>query len=227
MNSHENEPNRGPEREQLPDYEIDLTGSVEQPAGLLDVIGDAIVEAGDEGEVPDWGARVMARYLANIVGGTDSGLHHFAVTEHGDHDEMFDELAELWEQYSDDELVGEIINRLGTYLVGVGRTARAAQDADSTEVPHKDEYLAFAAFQQLPDVTEATLPEAFHEAYYRSFASLEAVAEHVAEDNDAGELLRAWDLPPSAKPDSRHLLALAHQRWDIVQLKGRFYLFEK
>lgn len=227
MNSHENEPNRGPEREQLPDYEIDLTGSVEQPAGLLDVIGDAIVEAGDEGEVPDWGARVMARYLANIIGGTDSGLHHFAVTSQGDHDKMFDELAELWEQYSDDKLVGEIINRLGTYLVAAGWKPQATQATGTPETPREDEDRAHEAFLQLPDVTEETDSGAFHEAYYRSFASLEAVAEHIAEDNDARELLRAWGLPQGVTTDSRHLLALARQRWDIVQLKGRFYLFEK
>lgn len=230
MGSHDFDPTGSqperPEHERMPDDEIDLTGAVEQPASLIDVIGDAVVEAGEGGEVPDWGARVMARYLANIIGGADSGLHHFAVTANGDHDKMLDELGELWEQYSGDEFVGEIINRLGTYLIATERDARGSKSPAVAEEPD-DASLARQAFLELPDVTTETSDADFQESYYRSFPSLEAVAQHVAGSHEVWELLEATGLSHVASPDARLLLSLAHQRWDIVGHQGRFYLFEK
>lgn len=230
MGSHDFDPTGSqperPEHERMPDDEIDLTGAVEQPASLIDVIGDAVVEAGEGGEVPDWGARVMARYLANIIGGADSGLHHFAVTANGDHDKMLDELGELWEQYSGDEFVGEIINRLGTYLIATERDARCSKSPAVAEEPD-DASLARQAFLELPDVTTETSDADFQESYYRSFPSLEAVAQHVAGSHEVWELLEATGLSHVASPDARLLLSLAHQRWDIVGHQGRFYLFEK
>ena len=61
------EPPEKPDREQIGDEEIDLTGVVDQTDSLKDVIGDAIIEAGSDGEVPEWGARAMARLLANLL----------------------------------------------------------------------------------------------------------------------------------------------------------------
>ena len=230
MGSHDFDPNgwqpERPEHERLPDDEIDLTGAVEQPASLIDVIGDAIVEAGENGEVPDWGARVMARYLANIIGGADSGLHHFAVTAKGNHDKMFDELGELWEQYSNDEFVGEIINRLGTYLVAAERQPRGSAEPTEADAP-SDLDLAREAFYQLPDVVREIAAITFEDAYFASCESLEAVARHVAADHEVWELLETTGLAHVASPDDRLLLSLAHQRWDIVKHKGRIYLFEK
>lgn len=227
MSGHESISNGGsherPEHERLPDYEIDLTGSVNQPDGLMDVIGDAIIEAGDDGEVPDWGARVMARYLANIMGGTNSALHHFAVTTRADYDRMGDELSQLWEQYADDDLVGEIINRLGTYLIAAVRAMGESTQPEGPQTPDS----ALQAFLQLPDVSDETAASDFHESYYGSFRTIEAVVQHVGATHDVWELLEEAGLSHLASPDRGLLLKLARQRWDIVQHDGRFHLFEK
>ena len=108
----------GPEDERLWLGEIDLTGAVRQDDALADVIGDAIGEAEAEGgEVPEWGARTLARALANERSDPLSGaLHHFAITGHIDSLTIFDELSELY-QTSDDDQIREWIKWLGTYVV--------------------------------------------------------------------------------------------------------------
>ena len=95
MNGEPRNPDQ-PAHDRLHDYEIDLTGVVEQTESLITVIGDAIIEAGDDNEVPDWGARVMARFLANRLVEPNSALHHFAVTGHAAYDRIGNELADLW-----------------------------------------------------------------------------------------------------------------------------------
>lgn len=72
-----------PDAERLDESEIDLTGVNRDPNPLFDVICDALIEAQwAGGEIPEWGARVLARYLANSIEPQTSALHHFAVTGH-------------------------------------------------------------------------------------------------------------------------------------------------
>lgn len=109
-----------PELERLWPGEIDMTGVVSQDDALADVIGDAIGEAeASGGEVPEWGARSLARALANERDDPQSGaLHHFAVTGRADRETIFDELARIYEDTVDDE-VKEWVNWLGTYIVNL------------------------------------------------------------------------------------------------------------
>ena len=109
-----------PEQERLWPGQIDMTGVVEQDDALRDVIGDAIYEAEESGgEVPEWGARTLARALANQLQNPQSGaLHHFAVTGRVDKEAIGVELAGIYEGTPDEE-VKEWVNWLGTYIVNL------------------------------------------------------------------------------------------------------------
>lgn len=116
----------GPDRERLEPWEIDLTGAVSQDDSQRDVINDAILEAqASGGEVPEWGARTIARFLANRIGGHDSHLHQFAVTGHGEPDRISAELAELYSAATTSEEERGWINWLGTYLINRSPTPTA------------------------------------------------------------------------------------------------------
>lgn len=93
-----------PEPERFYAGEVDLTGAARQDDVLADVIGDAIVES-ENGEFPEWGARSLARALANERDDPLSGaLHHFAVTGRADTAAIGRELAELYEGTVDEQI---------------------------------------------------------------------------------------------------------------------------
>lgn len=221
-----------PEAERLGPGEIDLTGAVQQNEDLRDVINDAIIETRDETELPDWGARTVARYLANNHQPRDfsSALHRFAATDHADFDSMAAELAELWNGELPEDVSGWI-DRLGTYIVartraGYGTVPELAYRPE-TRAAIEEFGPAYAAFLRLPDVTESNARDLFHESYYDSFDSLDEIAQHVADTHEVWQLLEDASLSHLASPDPKLLLALARQRWDIVAHDGRFYLFDK
>jgi hypothetical protein len=112
--SSDDEP-RGPEEERLWPGEIDLTGAVSQPDALADVIGDAISEA-EDGVIPEWGARTLARALADELDDPISGaLHHFAITGLIRRDALLSELDSLHHAVTDDEIRGWTL-LLGWYV---------------------------------------------------------------------------------------------------------------
>jgi hypothetical protein len=226
----DNLPERQPDHERLPDYEIDLTGAIDQTDALIDVIGDAIVEAGETGEVPEWGARAMARYLANLQREGMTALHHFAVTGRVDFDRISVELADLWRQQGLPHLTVETINRLGTYLIAEHR--KAEQAAAPHYLPATIERIqelgpAYAAFLQLPDVTEATDVAAFHDAFVCSYDSLDALVEDTVETLELRQLLEEAVLDHIASVDPAKVLRMARECWDVVHHDGRYYLFDK
>lgn len=127
----------GPERERLLPGEIDLTGVVQQPDDLRDVIADALIEArAAGGEIPDWGARAIARALANRIGELDSpALHTFAAVGRV-RDAIGAELAAIYASPDSPPEIREWINYLGTYLINRAvRTDRAATERTSPEEP--------------------------------------------------------------------------------------------
>ena len=223
-------PEDQPEHDKLDASEIDLTGTVEQTESLMDVIGDALTEAGDDGEVPEWGARAMARYLANLLGEPGTALHHFAVTGRGTFEQIGQDLDVLWEDPDRTDVTSELVNRLATFLIAEERRLhqkRAESFSEATRALIAEHGPAYEAFLQLPDITEENAPLGFHEVYYGAFATLDAVAEHVAESHEVYQLLEDASLSHLASPDRRLLLKLARQRWDIVPFKKHLYLFEK
>ena len=130
----------GPEIERMPRSEIDMTGVIRQDDALIDVIGDAIGEAKSDGdEVPEWGARTLARALANERDDPFNGaLHHFAVTGRADSEAMAAELAELYERTTYEE-IREWINWLGTYVINLPEAAGARAEATVTPDDHQNE----------------------------------------------------------------------------------------
>lgn len=242
MNSHETHPS--PDLPEDHDHEPvsrasenEPTESVGHPDGLTAIIGEAIAEAGPDGEVPDWGARAMARYLATILGEPGSALNDFAGTAQIDYRRLDAELATLWQEHAETELTSEVINRLGTYLIAARRgTGQSLPPQPNGSQPGRSETLqrliaehgpAFEAFLKLPDVTEETAASSFFESYYGSFAALDAVVQHLIDDLDLWQQLEDAGLAHLASPDPDRLLYLARQRWDIIAHHGHFYLFEK
>jgi hypothetical protein len=155
----------GPEAEQLYRGEIDLTGVVRQDDALADVIGDAIgeAEAGDGG-LPEWGARTLARALANERDDPISGaLHHFAVTGRvEDRDRLLSELVAI--DLGADEQLHEWVNWLGNHV-----SRMPAQTDQAKEVAARDD--------DTPDLGAS--PEEFTRNLRQIFAEADARGEPI------------------------------------------------
>jgi hypothetical protein len=177
----------GPDHDHLDPGEIDLTGATRQDDALADVIGDAIGEAtaeGGTGEVPDWGARTLARALANERDDPLSGaLHHFAVTGRADPEAIARELADLY-QATTDKQTREWINWLGTYVIRMPDNAEATEQADSPT-------------DNAPDL--ATAPEAFGAHLRHAFTEADARGEAITDETarDLARLLAIFLNPDS------------------------------
>lgn len=223
------EEDRRPHHERLADHEIDLTGSVEQTDSLVDVIGDAIVEAGPDGEVPEWGARAIARLLANTHDTEPSALHHFAATGQVLDLRIVEELSTHLDRPTLTRFEHEIIGRLGTYLLAMARRERQVAEtrySEATRALIAERGPAYAAFLQLRDISEENAPDLFFEAHAGSFDDLDDVIDRVIDDLGLEEHL--LDAPVDCLSIDRiKVLRLARERWDIVPYSGHYYIFEK
>jgi hypothetical protein len=175
----------GHEAERLDPGEIDLTGVVRQDDALADVIHDAISEAeGDAGELPEWGARTMARALANERADPfDGALHQFAITGHADPEQMAQELANLHE-HTDDTEIREWVNWLGTYVI---------------RMPDQEGQPVSAEPRQLPVPDPITAPKSFGARLRHAFAEADIRGEAIrAEEAQALAALLALFLDPGS-----------------------------
>lgn len=84
-----------PNWDRLGDGELDYTGTVSQPALLEVTIREAFAETRRSGRMPTWGARAMARHLADHLGSEPSAMHHLAVTGGGVISDLLAEAAGL------------------------------------------------------------------------------------------------------------------------------------
>jgi hypothetical protein len=126
-----------PDRENLQPSEIDLTGATEQEDDLRDVIGDAILEAeASGGEIPAWGARTIARALANRTGSTGAALHHYAVTGRIDPGKIYRELTEVYADPTGSPETRSWVNWLGTYLVNQTPDTGTGPDTTDDAIEH-------------------------------------------------------------------------------------------
>lgn len=129
-----------PEQERLWPGEIDFTGSVAQDDALVDVIYDAISEVeGTEDPVPEWGARTLARALANELPDPQSGaLHHFAITGRVDKLAIGTELMNLYTSTRSDEIV-EWIAQLDRYITNLPTDdATEPTEPDPSQLPSEE-----------------------------------------------------------------------------------------
>lgn len=217
----------GPPAERLDEGEIDLTGATRQDEDLADVIGDAIHEATQaESEVPDWGARAIARYLANRQGSFSSAVHQFAATGNADLRRVGDEIVALWNAPETTDRTREWINWLGTYVV---RQINYAPPEDATpeiRAAVAEHGQAFLAFLRLPDVTQANAVDLFAGAYVGSYPSVRALVADLV-DTLGVETLADIGAVDEGRIDPTVALRRAREVWDIVELGGRYYLFNK
>lgn len=220
----------GPPREQLAAGEIDMTGVVPQPDDLRYVIGDAITEAeASGGEVSEWGARAMARQLANFQATLTSALHHFAVTGRADLPRMRDELAELWVVPHLSEHLKTCINWLGTYLVAIGRDPRQPKGPEFKDAlleATRLHDLAFAAFLTLPDINETNAADLFATLFVGAYDTVQMLVDDVIQMLGLRQRLTTAMVDHIGEIDPAKVLNLARQTWHVVEHEGRFYLFE-
>lgn len=122
-----------PDLERLHPGEIDLTGVIRQDDALNDVIGDAISEIDpDGGELPEWGARPLARALANERKDPTTGaLHHFAATGRMNREAMVRELAAIARDTHDPQILDWIV-WLGSYVTRLPDEADSPADQNET-----------------------------------------------------------------------------------------------
>jgi hypothetical protein len=226
-----------PELERLDVAEIDLTGVVRQDDALADVIGDAILEAeSHSGVLPEWGARTLARALANERGDPLSGaLHHFAVTGRADPDAMARELADLHKRAIDEELQ-ERANWLATYVPHVSDAAGESSDAPinpRVAAGLREHGDAFQAFLRLPDVQQDddNLLGSFQDFYIGSYASMRELLNQLTETKKGmaaiANVARDWGLEEFVTLDERALVHAVHATWDIVKFRGHLHVFMK
>ncbi|REE94729.1 hypothetical protein [Thermomonospora umbrina] len=128
-------PRPTPEHERLPPGDIDLTGVVDQDDSLRTAIDEALAQTPDDGIVPDWGARSLARALANQQPDRhDSALHHFAVTGRIAWEPMMRELATLYAEAPEEER-GEWATHLGSYITDHLERAEDTNNEPVDEIP--------------------------------------------------------------------------------------------
>ncbi|MFJ9781082.1 hypothetical protein ACIRSS_15945 [Amycolatopsis sp. NPDC101161] len=222
---------RIPAREKLESGEIDLTGSVQQPDALADVIFDAVTEAGGVGEkIPDWGARVIARELANRIP-VPGTLHHYAVTGSVDHAGLARELS-IHAQFGDVQ-TKELADLLGLYLIKQpgGRPGHPSDGTSLVERGLREHGAPFWAYLQLHDVESGSddLVERFNDFHIGSFASLNDIVEEFTEIKDFKAAVKEaedrWGFEDFVKFDQERLERTVRATWDVIEFDGKFHVF--
>lgn len=227
----------------LAEGEIDFSGRTHQPEDLADVIGDAIVEAqASGGEIPDWGARAIARSLANQYDET-TALHNLAVTGEGEYEPIRDEAMAIYNTGRARPHIRRQIDYLLTYLLARQRKRESA--ADEPE-PEPDPELsdnakdglqsygnAFRAFLKLDDIEpdRNDLVELFQDVYIGSFSTMNDVVAGLTPWTEwveaVEELQERMVIPGQIRLDYVAAVNLAKDTYDLVELDGMLYAFEK
>lgn len=232
-----------PERERLSSGEIDLTGAVDTDEDLADVIGDALFEAEARGALPDWGARPIARALANEYSEGPTALHHFAATGRVDLQQLSRELALIYSQTPEQHEVRTWVGWLTRYIQAHSvPTDAASTEADRAQLdPLLDRVgealqqhgAAFRAYLRLPtvDIDQPDLLKGFQDYYVGSFDSMAALVDELTDARACMEAVREvasrWDFANFITLDYRRLSMAARETWNVVFLEGRLYVFLK
>jgi hypothetical protein len=220
-----------PDHARLPPDELDLTGSVDQAKHLNDVITDALIEAKSSGgEIPEWGARDIARLLANHQQSTTSNLHHFAVTGRSQFTDLHAELSALYNDPDVVDFARDCINWLGTYLLAAERREdRDALSSYSARIQEaiKEKGPALAAYLKLPDITEDNALDTFDEHYQACYATPAGLIEDMIDTLGLERELADSGVDHFASVDPDKVMHRIRDAWDIVRYDDKFYLFEK
>jgi hypothetical protein len=211
-----------PELEKLADGEIDMTGAINQEDKLQDTIADALIEAESSGELPDWGARVIARALANRLYGTSGALHHYAVTGRIDRVGLARELAIIYTSTGDEE-ERDWVSLLANHLVTQIDPTVPTEQADPDGVPPAEEAQppAVIPFEGTPlQQVSAYLRHVFAEADARgepiSRDDAQAVAHLLAPQLPSGSAMSRFAETGNADPAalSKDCQELKQRSWN-------------
>jgi hypothetical protein len=187
-----------PELEKLAAGEIDMTGAISQEDKLYDTIADALIEAESSGELPDWGARVIARALANRLYGTSGALHHYAVTGRIDRVGLARELAVIYTSTADEE-ERDWVSRLADYLVGVVKPTTPTEGPEHTEQDDTAPAAPSDASPPMEILLDGTPLEQVSVYLRIAFAEADARGEPISrEDAQAVAHLLGPQLPPGS-----------------------------
>jgi hypothetical protein len=251
-NPEDSEPNN-PHPEDLGPGEIDLTGAIQQDGALHEVIRDALVEVraaraagGGEFELPEWGARAIARALANRRDEPTIGaLHHFAVTGRITKEAITSELAEIHDSASDGEtedLAVLLVSYIDQHADNATSTDRPADPPEREFEAHDDPIVAqglsehgdaFRAYLTLPDTDPNArgLLARFEDVYIGTYTSISELADELTELPACKEEIRRvagrWGFEELFTVDSEKLRIIAEAIWDIVELSDKVHVFSK
>jgi hypothetical protein len=228
--------------------EIDFSGATYQPDDLADVIGDAFVEAeASGGELPEWGARAIARSLADLHGESAAALHEFAVSGNGNLEAISREAMPIYNQPDCSPWARKQLDYLLTFLLNRGKAADTAPAPLAESAPGTaDEILspqaieginqlgdAFRAFLELPDVdqNDPNLIDNFQQFYVGRFANIEHLLDSLTEialwEREINMLAERHGIPGDITLDLAAIEEHARDAWDIVTYRGALYAFDK
>lgn len=92
---------------------------------------------------------------------------------------------------------------------------------------------AFRAYLELPDVdlNRDDLIHTFREFYIGAFASMDALLDALTEIRDCvaamNNVAASWGFDDMASLDSAKVEGVARETWDIVEINGKLYVFDK
>jgi len=237
-NNNDREPDV-PEPEKLAPGEIDLTGATDQDVQLYSYIYDALHDAEHDGRLPDWGARAVARALANDLVDSVSALHQYAVTGRMDRSRVAAELATIYGHISFGDTAGQLVNRLAAYVLDQpDPDGTTDENAPRPSIEHVHEGIrrhgdAFKAFLRLADVgiDFPDIVKSFEDIYIGSFDTLEALVEQLTDLGQWREAIdtvtEQWGIGDFVSFDYRKLYRVALETWSIVGLDGKLHVFTK
>jgi hypothetical protein len=238
---------QGSGHEQLDPGEIDFTGVVSQEKDLADVIHDAISSALLEGPIPEWGARTIARALANRLYYRFSGpLHSFAITGDLAPDSVVAQLVEVFNDTSDKE-VREWAAWLGEYVISLSDdTDQTDTETQADPMPKTGDLpsgysqitqglrthgVAFRAYLHLPDTdwNRDGLLEGFKDFYIGSYSSMSALLDELTEANKCqaamDEIAIRYGFEGAAKLDRVMVDNYVRVTWDVIEAGGELHVF--
>jgi len=225
----------------------DIPGLTDQPVELATVIGDALVEADTTGgELPDWGARAIARSLADHHDGPTPALSRLAETGDGTLEAIGDEVRPIYNQPGISPDVKRQIDYLLTYLLDRERPTATTPGSPTeplatTEVTLSPQALegvrehgdAFRAFLTLPDTKpdDPGLLDSFHEFYVGRFTTMDQLLDSLTEialwEREIDALAERHGIPGYISLDLEAIKDHVRNTWDIVAYHGALFVFDK
>ena len=95
---------------------------------------------------------------------------------------------------------------------------------------HGDAFRAYLTLEDI-DPTRDDLTESFHEFYVGAYASMDQLLNELTEvsawEGALAELASKWGIDELVSLDRDKVARIARNTWDIVEIKGRLYVFAK